>query len=75
MRQLTPPSLQQWGCAPQWHVTNTLSRWPDPWPRVRYMCCKRCGLRVKTEERLAVPWDEGSLVAHIKALLPEGQAV
>jgi hypothetical protein len=30
---------------------------------------------VKTEERLAVPWDEGSLVAQIKALLPEGQAV
>jgi len=30
---------------------------------------------VKTEERLAVPWDAGNLVDQVKALLPEGQAV
>jgi hypothetical protein len=30
---------------------------------------------VKTEERLAVPWDAGDLVDQVKALLPEGQAV
>ena len=33
------------------------------------------GLKVKTEERLAVPWDAEDLVDQVKALLPEGQAV
>jgi hypothetical protein len=75
MRQLKPPSLQQWGCMHQWHVTNTLSGWPDSWSTVRYRRCQRCGLRVKTEERLAVPWDEGALVAQVRQLLPERQAV
>jgi hypothetical protein len=42
---------------------------------MRYLTCRRCGLRVKTEERLAVPWDEGDLIAQVKTLLPEGQAV
>jgi hypothetical protein len=42
---------------------------------VRYLTCRRCGLKVKTEERLAVPRDEGNLVAQVKALLPEWQAV
>jgi hypothetical protein len=30
---------------------------------------------VRSEEKLAVPWDEDDLVAQVKALLPEGQAV
>jgi hypothetical protein len=30
---------------------------------------------VKTEERLAVPWDARDLVTQVKALLPEGQTV
>jgi hypothetical protein len=42
---------------------------------MRYLTCRRCGLKVKTEERLAVPWDEDDLVEQVKALLPEGQAV
>src|SRR5262245_45048143 len=42
---------------------------------MRYLTCRRCGLKVKTEERLAVPWDEADLVDEVKALLPEGQAV
>jgi hypothetical protein len=42
---------------------------------MRYLTCRRCGLKVKTEERLVVPWDEGDMVAQVKALLPEGQAV
>jgi hypothetical protein len=42
---------------------------------MRYLTCRRCGLKVKTEERLAVPWDEADLVEQVKALLPEGQAV
>jgi hypothetical protein len=76
MRQLQWPTLQQWGCAHQWHVTHTRSGWPaDPWPRARYLRCRRCGVRVKTEERLAVPWSEQDLVAQVKALLPEGEVV
>jgi hypothetical protein len=42
---------------------------------MRDLTCLRCGLKVKTEERLAVPWDERDLVAQVKALLSEGQAV
>jgi len=42
---------------------------------MRYLTCRRCGLKVKPHERLAVPWDEANLVAHVKALLPEGQPV
>jgi hypothetical protein len=30
---------------------------------------------VKTHEQLAVPWDAEDLVAQVKALLPEGEAV
>jgi hypothetical protein len=75
MRQLKPPTLQQWGCAHQWSVTHTRSGWPEPWPRVRYMRCSRCGLRVKTEELLDVPWDERDMVAQVQQLLPEGKAV
>jgi hypothetical protein len=43
--------------------------------RLRYLTCQRCGLKVKSEEKLAVPWDEGDLIAQVTALLPEGQAV
>jgi hypothetical protein len=75
MRQLKPPTLQQWGCAHQWHVTHTRAGWPELWPKLRYMRCERCGLRVRTEERLAVPWSEHDLIALVKQLLPEGQAV
>jgi hypothetical protein len=83
MRQLKPPTLQQWGC-PQhaaghwatgwWQVTHTIAQ-VVPFHRVRYMRCRRCGLRVRTEERLSVPWDERDLVEHVKQLLPEGRAV
>jgi hypothetical protein len=75
MRRLTYPTLQQWGCVHQWSVTHTRSGWPEPWPRVRYMRCDRCSLRVKSEERLAVPWDERALVAQVRQFLPEGRAV
>jgi hypothetical protein len=43
--------------------------------RVRSLVCRRCGLRVKSEERLAVPWNERELVAQVKALLPEDLVV
>jgi len=42
---------------------------------MRYLTCRRCGLKVKTHERLAVPWDAEDLVDQVKALLPEGQVV
>jgi hypothetical protein len=64
----------QWGCAHRWKTTTT-RRCQDDVVRMRYLTCRRCGLKVKTEERLAVPWDAEDLVKQVKALLPEGQAV
>jgi hypothetical protein len=64
----------QWGCAHRWKTTTTRPGQDDV-VRMRYLTCRRCGLKVKTEERLAVPWDGKDLVDHLKALLPEGQAV
>src|SRR5919108_3861507 len=74
MRRLHPPTLAQWGCHHRWKTTTSRPG-IDGILRVRYLTCRRCGLKVKTEERLAVPWDETALVAQVKALLPEGQAV
>jgi hypothetical protein len=74
MRRLNPPTLAQWGCQHRWKTTTSRPGGGDIL-RVRYLTCRRCGLKLKTEERLAVPWDEGDLVAQVKALLPEGQAV
>jgi hypothetical protein len=39
------------------------------------LTCRCCGLKVKTEERLTVPWDAEDLVDQVKAWLPEGQTV
>jgi hypothetical protein len=64
----------QWGCAHRWKTTTT-RRGNDDVVRMRYLTCRRCGLKVKTEERLAVPWDEDDLVDQVKALLPLGQIV
>jgi hypothetical protein len=74
MRRLSTPTLAQWGCHHRWKTTTSRPG-NDGILRVRYLTCRRCGLKVKTEERLAVPWDEGELVAQVKALLPKGQAV
>jgi hypothetical protein len=74
VRRLRPPTLAQWACAHRWKTTTTRPGHDDV-VRIRYLTCQRCGLKVKTEERLAVPWDKGNLVAQVKALLPEGQAV
>jgi hypothetical protein len=64
----------QWGCAHRWKTTTTRPGQNDV-VRMRYLTCRRCGLKVKTEERLAVPWDAGDLVDRVKAWLPEGQTV
>jgi hypothetical protein len=74
MRVLRSPTLVQWGCAHRWKTTTTRPGHNDV-VRMRYLTCRRCGLKVKTEERLVVPWDEDDLVDQVKALLPEGQAV
>jgi hypothetical protein len=74
VRVLHQPTLAQWGCAHRWKTTTTRPGQADV-VRMRYLTCRRCGLKVKTEERLAVPWDKDDLVDQVKALLPEGQAV
>jgi hypothetical protein len=74
MRRLHPPTLAQWGCDHRWKTTTSRPGGGEIL-RVRYLVCRRCGLRVKSEERLAVPWDETDLVAQVKVLLPEGTAV
>jgi hypothetical protein len=74
VRRLRPPTMAQWGCEHRWKTT-TSRRGEGDILRLRYLACRRCGLKVRSEERLAVPWDEGDLVAQVKALLPEGQAV
>jgi hypothetical protein len=43
--------------------------------KVRYLTCQHCGFKVKTEERLVVPWSVVELVAQVKGLVPEGQTV
>jgi hypothetical protein len=42
---------------------------------MQYPNLQGCGLQVKSDERLAVPWDKGDLVPQVKAVLPDGQAV
>jgi hypothetical protein len=74
MRVLHSPTLVQWGCAHRWKTTTTRPG-NDDVVRMRYLTCRRCRLKVKTHEQLAVPWDVGNLVAQVKALLPEGKAV
>ena len=74
MRVFRPPTVVQWVCEHRWKTTTT-RRGDDDMVRMRYLTCRRCGLKVKTEERLAVPWDAGNLIDQVKALLPEGQAV
>jgi hypothetical protein len=74
MRRIHPPTLAQWA-REHWWKTTTSRPGKDDIVRVRYLTCRRCSLKVKTEERLAVPWDAEDLVAQVKALLPEGQAV
>jgi hypothetical protein len=74
VRVLHPPTVRQWGCTHRWKTTTT-RRGDGDVVRMRYLTCQRCGLKVKTEERLAVPWNEDDLVDQVKALLPEGQTV
>jgi len=72
--QLHPATLVKWGCQHQ-PKTTTNRLGEDDLVRVRDLICRHCSLKVKTEERLVVPWDAEDLVDQVKALLPEGQAL
>jgi hypothetical protein len=70
VRRLHPPTLAQWGCEHRWKTTTSR---PDEGDilRVRYLTCRRCGLKVKTEERLVVPWDVQDFMALVAQVFPE----
>jgi hypothetical protein len=72
MRRLIPPTLRQWGCAHHWKEQSTKVL-GDKLHRVRYYFCQRCQLRVKTREAPEVPWDEGTLMAVMAQVFPEGE--
>jgi hypothetical protein len=74
VRRLHPPTLAQWGCAHQWKTTTSRPGQGDI-VRVRYLTCRRCGLKAKTEEQLAVPWDEGDFMALVAEAFPEDTVV
>jgi len=70
MRRLQRPTLHQWGCEHRWKTTTSRPA-QGGIVRVRYLTCWRCGLKVKTEERLAVPWDTRDLKALVEQAFPE----
>ena len=74
-RTVTPPTLEQWGCVHEWRVRHTrrVAAW-FPQKR-RYYRCRRCQLRLVTQESPAVGWDGQTLVALLRELIPEGEAV
>jgi hypothetical protein len=74
VRRLHPPTLAQWTCAHQWKTTTSRPGTGDL-VRVRYLTCRRCGLKVKTEERLAVPWGEQDFMALVEQAFPEDTMV
>lgn len=74
MRRLHPPTLAQWVCAHRWKTTTSRPGAGDL-VRVRYLTCRHCGLKVKTEERLAVPWEQRDFMALVAQTFPEDAAV
>jgi hypothetical protein len=70
VRRLQAPTLVQWGCLHYWKTT-TSRQGKDNLVRMHYLTCRRCDLKLKTEERPVVPWNEDNLVTHVKTLLPE----
>lgn len=74
MRRLHPPTLAQWTCAHRWKTTTSRPGKGDIL-RIRYLPCWRCGLKVKSEERLAVPWDERDFIAQVAPAFPEDTMV
>jgi hypothetical protein len=74
VRRLHPPTLVQRGCEHQWKTTTSRPGQGDV-VRMRYLTCRRCGLKVKTEERLAVPWDARDFMAVMAQAFPEDTVV
>jgi hypothetical protein len=74
VRRLHAPTLAQWTCAHQWKTTTSRPGKSDV-VRVRYLTCQHCGLKVKTEERLAVPWDEQDLMALVAHAFSENTVI
>jgi hypothetical protein len=74
VRRLHPPTLGQWTCAHRWKTTTSRPGHDDV-VRMRYLTCRRCGLKVKTEERLAVPWDLGDCMTLVAQAFPEDTVV
>jgi hypothetical protein len=71
---LHSPTLEQWGCEHRWKTTTSRPGQGDI-VRMRYLTCQRCGLKVKTEERLAVPWDERDFLGLVAEAFPEDAVV
>jgi hypothetical protein len=74
VRRLHPPTLAQWTCAHLWKTTTSRPGKSDA-VRVRYLTCRHCGLKVKTEERLAVPWNERDFMELVVQTFPEDTMV
>jgi hypothetical protein len=74
VRRLHSPTLAQWGCQHRWKTTTTRPGHEDV-VRVRYLTCLGCGLKAKTEERLAVPWDNRDFMALVAQAFPEDSVV
>jgi hypothetical protein len=70
VRRLHSPTLAQWACAHKWKTTTSRPGKGDI-VRLRYLTCQRCGLKVKTQERLAVPWNEGDFLGLVAQAFPE----
>jgi hypothetical protein len=70
VRRLHLPTLRQWTCTHQWKTTTSRPGKGDIL-RVRYLTCQNCGLKVKSGERLAVPWDERDFLALVAHAFPE----
>ena len=70
---LHPATLVSWGCQHQLKTMTWLGHKNVIWSHD--LTRRRCGLRVKTEERLVVPWNDADLVAQVKAVLSEEQTV
>jgi hypothetical protein len=71
---LHPPTLSQWGCEHRWKTTTSRPG-EDGILRLRYLTCKTCGLKVKSEEQLAVPWNERDFMSLVAQIFPEGAVV
>jgi hypothetical protein len=74
VRRLHSPTLAQWSCQHRWKTTTSRPGEGDI-IRARYLTCQRCGLKVKSEERLAVPWDNRDCMTLVAQTFPENDVV